>query len=41
MIRDVSRILTIYKEKGADIRIYAYELRHYKSIYNCDITHWI
>ena len=41
VIEKIRNILTIYKERGTDIRIYLYELLHYKSIYNCDLTHWI
>lgn len=41
VIEKIRNILTIYKERGTDIRIYLYEFLHYKSIFSCDLTHWI
>lgn len=40
-VNQLRRILNIYNKKGTDVRIYLYELLHYRTIFSCDLTHWI
>lgn len=41
MISELTRILTLYNHNHRAPRLYAYLLRHYRSVFSCNLAHWI